>query len=344
MMSLKDFCDYVKEHVITCLPDVYEDAQVDIKRVVKNNGLVLQGLTIAKQGSNVSPTLYLENEYEKYLDGHGLSQVLKEIADQYLVFDAQNKSFPGLTDNIKDYSWVKERLVTQVCNTWRNNDRFDEIPHMEREDLSYIYKVMVAEAPTGAATITVNNKMLEMWGVTVKELHKDAVENTNKISPAVVETMGQVLSSLTDDPNILGLGGFMEEIPVSEMMFIVSNPQRLGGAVHMFNTECLDSIAQKVGTDLIILPSSVHEVICISSSHGNLEEFTNMVREVNMSSVSPDEQLSDNVYYYDAKTKEIMLGSEHEKRMQENQQEKSNVVSMMESMDQEYGQRKAGGR
>ena len=51
---------------------------------------------------------------------------------------------------------------------------------------------------------------------------------------------------------------------------------------------------------LIILPSSIHEVLLIPYSEEMAEmDFQGMVREVNETSLSEEEILSDSVYIYD---------------------------------------------
>ena len=65
----------------------------------------------------------------------------------------------------------------------------------------------------------------------------------------------------------------------------------------------MQSIARKLNSDVLILPSSVHETIVLPSS-GNLEldySFIEMVKEVNMTTLASEEILSDNVYYYNVK-------------------------------------------
>ena len=51
----------------------------------------------------------------------------------------------------------------------------------------------------------------------------------------------------------------------------------------------------------------MHEVIAVSSEMGTPEELSSMVREVNGSQVSPEEQLSDHVYKFEAATKKLSL-------------------------------------
>ena len=62
---------------------------------------------------------------------------------------------------------------------------------------------------------------------------------------------------------------------------------------------------------LIILPSSVHEVILVPDDGITGKEFyTDMVKEVNDAQVEPEERLSYNVYYYDRVLGKVVIFGE----------------------------------
>lgn len=47
-------------------------------------------------------------------------------------------------------------------------------------------------------------------------------------------------------------------------MYVLSNETRQDEAVYMFDTKVMDEIAERLGTDIIIiLPSSIHETILL---------------------------------------------------------------------------------
>lgn len=56
-MNYNEFKDYVKEHVLEYLPEQYKNANMDIRQAVKNNDVVLDGLTIFNPNGNMSPTI-----------------------------------------------------------------------------------------------------------------------------------------------------------------------------------------------------------------------------------------------------------------------------------------------
>ena len=72
----------------------------------------------------------------------------------------------------------------------------------------------------------------------------------------------------------------------------------------------LHELAESLESDLYILPSSVHEVIAVSSDMGSPEMLAQMVVEVNMQEVSLDERLSNQVYHYDKDLRKLTLATD----------------------------------
>ena len=52
-------------------------------RAVKNNGKIRVGLLLQETGSNLFPTIYLEEYYEKFQKGETLEQIVSEISQLY---------------------------------------------------------------------------------------------------------------------------------------------------------------------------------------------------------------------------------------------------------------------
>ena len=65
-MVYETFLNTIKEGAAQALGDGYE---LSLRRIPKNNGLVLDGLCISKTGSPVAPAIYLNTCYEQYLRG-----------------------------------------------------------------------------------------------------------------------------------------------------------------------------------------------------------------------------------------------------------------------------------
>ena len=107
----------------------------------------------------------------------------------------------------------------------------------------------------------------------------------------------------------------VSDIPEQMQMYIISNKSRVNGAATMFYDGVLSSMSDKLGTDLYVLPSSVHEVIAISTQAGEPDDLQEMVQEINNTEVAPEERLSDSVYKFDSKVKELSIVAEPPQRI-----------------------------
>jgi arginyl-tRNA synthetase len=68
----------------------------------------------------------------------------------------------------------------------------------------------------------------------------------------------------------------------------------------------IDEIAEEIGTDLYVLPSSVHELILVSDSY-DLNKLKALVKETNEGCVRPVDRLSDTVCNYRRAENDIVL-------------------------------------
>lgn len=82
-------------------------------------------------------------------------------------------------------------------------------------------------------------------------------------------------------------------------MLALTTTEQLNGAGVIFCDRVLQKIHEKMG-DYYILPSSIHEVLIVPATCGlDRDELKEMVCTVNRDQVAPEDQLSDEVYFYD---------------------------------------------
>ncbi len=93
-------------------------------------------------------------------------------------------------------------------------------------------------------------------------------------------------------------------------MWIITNEQGIEGAVSMLYEDKVHKLAERLGSDLYILPSSVHEVIAVSVKMGEPEELAQTVAEVNMDQVKLEDRLSNQVYHYDKDLRKFTLATD----------------------------------
>lgn len=294
MMNFNEF----KEEIVKALSNVFENTEISINTVTKNNGLTLDGLIIFSPTSNISPTIYVNHYFEQYASGRDIDDIVNDIADVY------TDSLPKTNFDIQsftDWERVRGNIIYCLVNREKNAELLEKVPHREFLDLAIIYKCLVSNFDTdGCATIQIRNEHLEFWNVSESDLFTVASENTPKKFKADLKDICSTLSGMMDSDMDIDLS--------PAPMFVLSNTSKLNGATVILYNNVLKKFADMIKSDLYILPSSVHETILLPSFEGmSKDELKEMVECVNATQVAPHEVLSDNVYFYDRAKDEISL-------------------------------------
>ena len=307
MMDYEIFKEVVKGSFLSYMPESYQGMEVRVESVDKVNRK-LDGLSLlANNGKTmISPTLYINDMYEKYLKTEDLQATLREAAE------AMDEVFKEATIPPLDISTAKGNIIFQLVNTVQNEDMLKNKPHREFHDLSVMYRWVVSVEEKQMSTIVINNSLAESLGMDEEQLFKAAAENTRRIMPPVVKYMNEVMRDIfVADGMPKELADLMVGEQEPEMtMWIITNESKIDGAASMLYEDKLHNLAESVGTDLYILPSSVHEVIAVSVEMGEPEELAQMVSEVNMAQVELGERLSNQVYHYDKDLRKITLATD----------------------------------
>lgn len=310
MMDYEMFKEIVREKIKDYMPPEYENAAVDILAVNKVNGK-RDALAFRKPGERVAPNLYLDDFYKDYKQCDDLEMTLRNMAERYT--GAAERAAKELK---VDMSQMKDRVTMMLVNTEQNKEMLADMPHREFQDLSVIYRYVVAQDEQGVASFKVTNAIMEQAGMTPEELFQLASENTKKMFPPKIASMEDVMLDMMKGDGIPDeladeLAVFFDtEKDPKESMWLIGNRSGINGAVSMLYDENLQKLAEKMGTDLYIIPSSVHEVLAVSVEMGNPEELAEMVQQVNMSSVELEDRLSNNVYHYDKDLRQLKLATQ----------------------------------
>ena len=76
----------------------------------------------------------------------------------------------------------------------------------------------------------------------------------------------------------------------------------------LLDTDVLDDLANYVGGNLVIIPSSIYEVLALDANMiPDCEDLSAFINEVNMTEVKPEERLSNQVYLYDREDKQVKM-------------------------------------
>lgn len=290
-MEFTNFTTLVRNEVEKRTGDEYH---VRLNDVRKNNGIVLCGLTLMQEDSNISPTIYLNHYYDAYEKGKTtLGTVIDDVMDTY----EQNRVNRSIDMRFfLNYETVKGRIIFKLVNTEKNRELLADVPHIPFHDLSIIFQCIVSKEMYGTASILIHNVHLTLWKVNAGELYERALENTPRLQGYQIADMRSVIEEMiaqTSQP--VHLKEERSDIP----MYVLSNRVRVHGATCILYPDLLHNFAEVVESDLYVLPSSIHEVILLPThDRQDVVQLKEMVHEINDSQVEPEEVLSDSVYYY----------------------------------------------
>ena len=180
-----------------------------------------------------------------------------------------------------------ETVVYRIMNRDANAELLDKIPHMRIMDLAAAYYCILDQEYGYYMGTFISWEYCGYFGIHKEELDAAAGRNT--------EAGGFITRKFSE---ILGLP---EEIrPVPDLMYVMTNQAALYGAAIILYGDYFRSLAEQTGGELYILPSSIHELIAVPVTDGDLAGLQDIVKEVNgkEEAASPYEVLSDNVYRY----------------------------------------------
>lgn len=264
---------------------------VRCQEIEKNNRVTYQAVMISDNVHNASPCYNLENYYELYEKPEDIKAIAQDILKIYRQGAALD--FPlGL---VHDRDEMLNRVLFRVVSTDRNAGQLADVPHHDLPELglSMLFYLFLESTGSSCATMLICNRHLWMWGTSEPELLEHAWKNTPVVMGHAINSMYEILNAnlpdVTDDPKML------------PPMYIITNKHNLYGAACILYPDVLDKIAQKLGSDFYILPSSLHETIAVPAEGLDINQAKGlkaMVSAINQSELKPEEVLSDNVYYY----------------------------------------------
>ena len=244
-------------------------------------------------------------------DDEAYESAVDTYKEQAKANEGMTEKMSEVTAKIGDWDFIKDRL--RMC--LRMNS-FEELKGQKFASKDYInnmriyYYVMVSDE----ANAYVSESMLKAWDKAIDDIHAIAFNNTKNNIGVTVKPFNDILLALTKNMSDIDEDTF-SNTPFDNA-FIVSNPNGHFGATSLlFAYDELKEISDNSsdpGQDLVVLPSSVHELIVFPKSVVNTftaseDEFRGLVQAVNTSTVDPLDWLSDVPYVYNIETKTLEI-------------------------------------
>ena len=147
-----------------------------------------------------------------------------------------------------------------------------------------VYRTWYLEQPGHLVAVTY--PMLQQWTVqddiSIPDLEAAAAQNDG--GNYIVRKMSDILGFADNSTN---------------QMYVISKKDGMFGAVAMLDKAVQAQLQQIFAGNYFVLPSSVHEMLCISADTADLDDLAFMVRSINRDQVAEEDRLSNHVFTID---------------------------------------------
>lgn len=237
----------------------------------RNNGSYVAIVVRRSEDEKVAPVFTIGDEPEEPII----------FANRILDFVPANINTDILQDIMSDRETILNRCYYVLVNSELNKDRDTLVKRQINKTLELQFKVDVTDV-LDDARFTLEHKHIDNLGISEEELYVRAYCNTMDKFPYSLQSMSEVIPC-----------DILDEIP---QMYVLTNNTKINGAGAILYKGIKEVLENKVGDDVIAIPSSVHEWIIIPAWLGEKETIAAMIRDVNSSVLSPEDILSDRPY------------------------------------------------
>lgn len=285
MFDKKEFAIALMDALDKIMPEEVELREEKVKKVNRTQKGVLVSLD-----PGIGVIIYPEDFYPKYLQGREVDELAREAKESVLnsLNEQKKNDLVKQAERVMNYEEIKEDIFPMVINYQKNQSYLKDIPHERVLNLAVIPVVDVSED----SELKVTNQLMKQWGKTTQEIIRQAKNNSAEKNPVSVFTIESLIGIPMDMDN--------------PRMYIVTNKERKYGATSIMDTEVFEQLRAEMG-ELYILPSSIHELIVISSENVDPVELEEMVQTINQQEVEEAERLSDHIYRYDGKEIQMLV-------------------------------------
>ena len=299
-MNFNEFVNAVVFHFTKILGDEYT---VTVTEVLKNNNICLNGILMKKQDQKLTPNIYLNSFYERFIEGEDMGEILEYIWDTYeqamesihteqFVFDMELEA-------------QKDQIVYRIVNYKKNKKKLDDLPYIRFLDLAITFHCYIVYEQETVSMLPVTNELMEYWNINIKTLLQLAHKNTPIHFPMVYSSLDDLIKMAVDSKDSDAI--FVPQ-DCTINMHVISNQQGVNGASVLLYEEQFQELVEQLGGSVYILPSSIHEIILVPYEEEiDTEQLTALVKEVNETQVPYEDILSDHAYFYSAKSRSFEI-------------------------------------
>lgn len=305
MYEFGKFTEVIKQDISTFLYQFNNvDYKIHNKKTISLNNEERNHLLVDDNSDNCNiPSFDLDFLYDKYCKGYSIEKIVASVSDVYIKSIDKNKLYS--VSKIYNRDFILNNARPCIINL-KNNEDFlikNNIVYFQYGNIALFFKYTLGSEygmrfSDRLDTIDIKYDTINALGISCEELFEQSFINSKKYCETVLVT-----DSINKDfNNSLDLSS----VNISNFLYLFTNNERIFGAATMFHREFLDFVCDKHENDkLVIIPSSVHEVLITPASEVSSLEFVNNIIGKMNKSLTNKEVLDDGVYIYDKALSQI---------------------------------------
>ena len=310
-MSKKDLKDLMEEMKNMVQKAFGDDFYVSLETVKKNNGLTKNAVNIRQSDEPIASVIYIDQVLGLIKDGStGLQDAVNEIVEMYEKQSTEitMNGAAGIMESLKKENILK-KVVYRLINREKNREKLAYVPHRDFLDLAVVYCMEENKAGGLQYSVMLDDALCYSLGISLAELEEASEQNT-QARGFTVQTMDDIIrQSVSEDMGATPSEtlGVSMRVPARPDMWVFTSISKAYGAPILLYQKYFEDVAVGLNDDLYIMPSSIHELICIPAAGVNPGDLRTIVREINSTQVAVEDVLSNNVYLYRKETGVISI-------------------------------------
>lgn len=254
----------------------------EAKEVNKANGVIFTGVIVKNPGTNIHPTIYIDEMYDKGLTINEAVEKILEIAEMAKVdsLDIDIANFDQVKDHIRARLYHKGYLPD--CDIYRSAEEYGF------EDLIIVPYIedLMKRNDGNLASARITRQIAESYNLDPDQIIDIAMENTK--DDINLKSMSEMLTEIMGTP--------FPDDEIVNTLHVLTNKSKIFGAYAVI--PALDMLKNRFGSFMVI-PSSLHEVLIVPMQlYGTEEDVKTMIQEINENELKQEDILSDHPYFF----------------------------------------------
>lgn len=316
LMELEEYAEHIRKAVKASLPDHLAESKVSIVY----GKYWYAHLEIELPWSDTPVCFQLTFDYREYLS--------MERSPEFTTAEILNnpKLYPGPIDfphmDTTDFAHVKSRIVARIISSRPQNEKVLKdrpVKYLDGPKLAVVWEFLSPflcyDKDERIARKPVTYDMLDEWGVSITELEKIAMKNTQLLRPAKVKYMNLQSEEKETEEDYQ-----TKEDCKTDKIVVVTNQGEIDGATVLTYLGMREKLTGMIGRDVAIIPFSIHK--CFAVAKEKLDSYmpNNLICDVEKPGVGTSDFLSDGILEYtpDGRLIPVICNQENKPPIDEN--------------------------